>query len=306
MTAKERLQGIFSWLPTPYTADERLDLDLFCGNVEKLAQAGVHAVYTAMNAGQMQVVTGEEHRLLVDALVACRRGAALAMAGCFAPSTAEVVERIAYAVEAGVDAVAVALPWPLPLRREEARRFMETACAAAGGIPVIHYQTPVSGRLLDADDYRQLEAVGNLAATKQTGIDYPQFLRLLAATPGIFHMRVDKLVPDMKAGARGCFSAVATLNPWFMVDFYQRCQAGRWDEALAMQAQVDAFLADLHPFIQRGYHMPSLDKAITDLAGFMKAGELKRPFLPMDKEAMAQLAQVMEKHRPLLDYRPSP
>ncbi|MFS8543188.1 MAG: DUF3794 domain-containing protein [Limnochordales bacterium] len=73
-----------------------------------------------------------------------------------------------------------------------------------------------------------------------------------------------------------------------------------------MQAQVDAFLADLHPFIQRGYHMPSLDKAITDLAGFMKAGELKRPFLPMDKEAMAQLAQVMEKHRPLLDYRPSP
>lgn len=299
----KRLQGIFSWMPTPYTTEETLDIELFSDNLDKLCRSGVHVVYTAMSAAQMQTITWSEHKLLVDALVSCDSKNTAVVAGCFAPSTAEVLERIEYAADAGVDAIAVAIPYPLPLRWEEALSFLKTILTAAAGIPVIHYQTPLSGRLLSVEEYEELRKYPNLVVTKQTGIDYTTYLQLLEATPEIMHMRVDRLVPDMKRGSKGCFSAIATMNPFFMIDLYDHCVQGNWEEALSMQCRVDAFLNDLHPFIRRGFHMPSLDKSITDLAGFISAGELKRPFLPIDGKTLSDLSDVMEKHSSLLEYK---
>jgi len=229
-----------------------------------------------------------------------------AIAGCTAPSTAEAIERARQAQRAGADAIAVALPYFVPLRREEAYRFFQELAAACPDLPILHYQTPRSGTLLEVEDYLFLaEVLPTLIGSKQTGTDLTFFMELQRTTPQLVHLRVDALVPEMLVGARGCISAIATLNPDFILHLYQLCLEGRWQEALQEQFRINAFKRDLRPFIAEGYLDPVIDKALTDLSGFCQAGPPRQPFLPMPPEAQARLRSVLAKH-PFLLWRAQP
>jgi len=256
-----------------------------------------------MSAGEVQSITWEEHQKLTDWLVEEGAGRSITIAGCTSPDTKEVVRRARYAQEVGADAIAVALPYFVPLNKAEAYHFFIDVAEACSEVGIIHYQTPRCGTLLNAEDYLKLAEIPNFLGSKQTGTNLDFLMELSMATPQLSHMRVESLFPDLMVGASGCVSSTATLNPMFILQLYNHCLDQKWDLALKMQCQIKAFHKGLWEIIPPIYLDPVIDKALTDIAGFITAGDPRKPFLPLPNHLKLQLRHFLETYHPQFLYQ---
>ena len=126
-------------------------------------------------------------------------------------------------------------------------------------------------------------------------------------TPELNHfVDTDVLALGMQVGAKGTYTTLNLMNPKLMLDYWNLCEAGQWDEAMKIAMRIShwSYVA-VRPLHAKGYRDPSLDKAFTELGGWLPGNRrARKPYHALTDEDFAQLRTATEQTYPeLLAYK---
>jgi dihydrodipicolinate synthase/N-acetylneuraminate lyase len=304
----EEVRGIWAALPLSWDEHDRLDEDVYRANAERIARAGVHGVYTTGSTGEFYALDVREFRRMVDIVdEVCGRLAVPLQIGCCATATRETLALVEYAAaKPHVGGVQVALPYWMELIDREVLSFFRDVSRAAPQASLIHYNVPRAKRFLLGPDYvRVREAASGLVGVKFTmaGTNFDSLQVAVRLNPGIsFLVGENLLASGMLVGARGSCSSMVFTDPSFMLSFYERAAAGRWEEAMAMQSIVSQFYGDLFPFVTgrgEGLIDPVFDKGLAIASGCLAGSPRTRaPYLGWSDETVAAVRSWLREHYP--------
>lgn len=294
---RERLQGVWVAMPTPWDASFDIDSGLVHELVARYAAAGLHGAYTTGTDGEMHVLDLPEFRALASAFG--RSTAELgvpAQLGCTWSHTEGVIERARIAQECGISRIQAALPSWVPLNDDELRGFFAALQEALPEMEFIHYNIARAGRFLTGDDYRSiLDVAPNLIGSKHTGGDVASIIDIVGQTPELDHFVVDgQIVPGALFGAKGFYSFLANLAPHIALKLWRTCQAGQWEDAARLRERIDLLFRRWAPLCSDITASPALGKIATS-AGILPGMTLavRPPYQAGDEHHVQALMRLV-------------
>ncbi|MFJ9950200.1 dihydrodipicolinate synthase family protein [Kitasatospora sp. NPDC091207] len=287
------LEGIIAYPVTPFSpADGGLDTARLTTLIDRLVDAGCHAVAPLGSTGESAYLDDQEWFTAAEASVAAVAGRVPTVVGIADLTTRNAVRRARFAEQVGADAVMV-LPlsyWKLD-EREITRHFTEVAGAVS--IPVMIYNNPAtSGVDLSPELMVELvERVENITMVKESSGDVQRMHRLTQLTGGelpFFNGSNPLALEAFAAGAAGWCTAAPCLIPGAVLELHRAVRVGDLDAARqAFYRQLPVL-----QFILRG-GLPSTIKAGLALRG-LDVGQPRRPLLPLDDARTRHLAELLE------------
>ncbi len=281
--------GVLPALITPFTEDgAAIDGDALAANVERLVAAGVGGLVPGGSTGEFTTLSHAERRELVELTIAAAAGRVPVVAGTGALSTAETVELSVHAERAGVAAVMVVPPFYDALSWRELLAHY-TAVAERISIPIMYYNLPsATGVTLTLEQFRELP----VASLKDTGGDGTAATELIQAADGPTLLNGwDTLTfAALAAGVRAVVWGTASIVPEQCVQL-RRLLIDEID--LPAARELWSRLWPLCSFLE-GQSSPAAVKAGCALAGDA-TGPTRAPLLPLDDDAAAELARLLER-----------
>src|ERR1700716_97245 len=135
------LAGYIPDLPTPFDANDRLDLAAFAKLCERQIDAGVSAIVVGETAGEASTLTPVEHETIIRIAIEIARGRVGVIAGAGSNSTSQAIELTRRAEAAGADAVLSVVPYyNKPMQTGIYAHFL--AIAEQTTLPIILHDIP--------------------------------------------------------------------------------------------------------------------------------------------------------------------
>lgn len=233
------LHGIFPALVTPYQADGSLDEATLRALVRRL-MPHVHGFLVNGTTGDFPLLTREERRRAIAAVVDEVAGQRLVIAGTGAISTAETILLTRDAQEAGAHVALVVAPYYLRPGPAGLTAHYRALSAALPDFPFMLYNIPqLVGQPIPPAVVAQLRATcPNLIGMKDTSGDMNYAFQVREAAGYDFPILVgcDPIIgPALMAGYWGTISASANLIAPLWRAVFDAVQRG--DSAAALDAQ---------------------------------------------------------------------
>ena len=277
-----RMPKVLAAMDTPLTDDgEQLAPERVAPLVEFLSARGVEGFFIAGSTGLGPLLSLQEWRLLVEAVLAAGRGF-LVLCNVSAPTTRETCERIEFAAAQGAHGVVVATPAAYRYERRAVLEHFKDALRAASPAPVYLYR-----KLGDPWGPDELDALaaefGNLKGVKDSATQMAEHLQLIR-TPGLdVYQGYEALIASsVQAGGAGPVSGLATVLPEIVVEVTRAAAAGDRDVWAAQDrlTRVRALVCGTNPY--------AAFKALLKERG-VPVGIPRRPFLPLGREEIAAM-----------------
>lgn len=309
MLTRETIHGLYVLTVTPFRSDDfELDEEALRANLRLLVSLGVDGIITSGTNGEFHTTTDDERERIVRILVEETKGKAAAVAGCSGVNTAESIERMQVARDAGADAVMNVLPFYHILSKAEAYQYFEDIYAACPELGIIIYNNPITTQvLLNDDDLVHIEKVPTVCATKMIGADMGLYLNCLRRT-SIRHFPLEQLWGISNAvGGNGVMASFIYAFPAYMLRWWNVIRGGDLQASLSMQHEINSLLQNLIlPLIrQEGYNEISATKAVVDAGGFLRAGPPRKPFRAVPVERIAKLREAIQERFPQFLEQPA-
>jgi 4-hydroxy-tetrahydrodipicolinate synthase len=280
--------GIIPAAITPFTADDRVDVEALKTNLEALLDAGVGGIVATGTMGEAGQLSDDERRVVTAAVVEAAAGRVPVIAGVSAGSTAAARRNVAIAREAGASAVMCLPPLHYPGTLSELVSFY--ADVARDGLPIMLYNNPAaSGVDLTPEVIARIAAaVPDVVAVKECSGDARRIAQLVSDTElEILVGGDDWALEGFATGATGWVSGVANVAPADCVALQEHVAAGRLAEARAVYARLLPLARlDMTP------HLVQYFKGAMDAAG-LRGGPCRGPRGPLDDEQQATLGAAM-------------
>lgn len=234
------LQGCFTALVTPFTADHRLDRKGLKKLIRFQVENGISGVLAVGTTGESPTLNWKEHNAVTQLVCEGTKGRCKSIAGTGSNSTRETLEGTEHAAECGVDAVLVVDPYYNgPSSLEIRREYVAPVAARFPELDVIPYVIPGrTGTQLLPEDlailYREYpnvrtvkEATGNLenmARTREVcGKDYT----ILSGDDD----KTFDMITSEAIRASGVISVLSNVAPAALSRFVRLLLDGRLKEA---------------------------------------------------------------------------
>lgn len=248
------LRGVWAALLTPWDDDDGVDESRLVAEVRAFAAAGVHGVYTGGTAGEFYAQDDTVFRRVTEIVCdeGCRQGIPVQI-GCTTLSTRTTCQRVLAARRAGADAAQLAIPFWLTLSDEEVLDFFRAVADAADGLPLVLYQTMRAKRRIDPPLLGRLcHQVPTLIGVKDTTADLETFDAMRRDAPELSIFGPDcGLIGRVRGGGTGTYSSLVGLHPGAMLDYWEACERGRFDEASRWEHAFQALMRDvLQPMVR--------------------------------------------------------
>ena len=289
MTAK-RFEGVITALVTPFS-DAGVDEEAFSRLVERQIAGGVHGLVPVGTTGETSTLTHDEHKRVVSLCVEVTKGRVPVIAGAGSNSTAEAVEFVRHAEEAGADAVLVVTPYYNRPSQEGLFLHYE-AVARATGLPVFVYNVP-SRTSVDISNatLARLSRIPNIVGVKDaTGdLSRPSLQRLGCGEGWIMLSGDDNSALGYVAhGGHGCISVTANVAPTACAQMLEAAMKGDFATARRLQDR----LIRLHKalFLDAS---PSPTKFALARLGLCRE-EARLPIAPCDPAQHSEILAAME------------
>jgi 4-hydroxy-tetrahydrodipicolinate synthase len=283
----DELAGLWSAIPTPWTATERLDEAVLARNVERLAQVPCDGIYSTDSDGEFYALELDEFRLFVRAFTRAMAGVDCGIqVGVTWTNTSGIIDRIKVCLDHGVSTVHVCYPYWMPLNERDARQFWNDLATAAPAARWIHYSTPRGHVRIGGAEYRRLAAEypEQFIGTKLGTQNFVELSEIIGATPELAHFVTDFVVaPAMALGARGCYSFWVNSLPKWHRRLVGLCRAGEWATATRMQLKFNRWECEcVEPLVRQGYLHGIVGKSRCAAAGFLEdEGGTRAPYQPV-------------------------
>ena len=263
-------RGIVVPLVTPFNEDYSIDFEALKWLLERLGEAGVHAVFSSSTTGEFPHLTLEEMRELNEFVAREAPKQVRVLAGVTANCSEHAVMLARHARDSGADAVVSATPYYFKHSREGLKNYF-SALAERAEIPLILYTIPsTTGVLLPVDLVRELALEhSNIVGIKAT-IDSVWYIAKLVQE--VKSVRKDFTVltgnayltlPTLEAGGDGAVAALANIYPYTLVELYEAWTRGDYGRAIELHARVLRLsrLYELHN------HVGATIKALLSMSG---------------------------------------
>src|SRR5919199_1575890 len=284
----EPFHGVLPALITPFTDDgDAIDTQALAALVNRVIAGGVGGLVPGGSTGEFTTLTNAERRQLVEVTVEAAAGRVPVVAGTGALSTRETVELSVHAEQAGASAVMIVPPFYDPLRWRELLAHY-TAVADAIGIPIMYYNLPsATGVTLTAEQLRALP----VTSLKDTGGDATAATELIQTDGPTLLNGWDTLTfAALAAGVEAVVWGTASILPEQCVELHRLLID---DIDLPAARELWARLWPLCSFLE-AHSYPAAVKAACRLVGDT-TGPVRAPLLPLDDDATAELAGLLER-----------
>lgn len=239
------LRGLVPPLVTPFTDDDRIDLESLQRQASWLMDAGAQGLWLNGTTGEFFALNEAERTAAiasVRAVVPPDKGFIVGQIG--APSTREALRLAGLAADAGADFLAAVTPYYVEFDDRELTEYYREIRASVD-LPLLVYQVPMMAktrlqiptvlRLVEEEIVIGIKDSSNdigwlkglLAAARRAGLDLRAFVgggRLVDAS--------------ILAGASGAMCAIANLVPTHCANLVHAALTDDWSTARELQAEL--------------------------------------------------------------------
>jgi dihydrodipicolinate synthase/N-acetylneuraminate lyase len=255
----------------PWDERENLLEEIFRKEVRMVLAMGFNHLYIFGTAGEGYAVDTARFRQIVAIFrEETHGGDTHPQVGVIGLSTANIVERVALAYDAGFRAFQVSLPSWGALNDAEVLTFFKDVCGAFPDSRFLHYNLPRAKRLLAGADYRRIaDAVPNLVATKNTGGGAQRAHDLMTHAPDLQHFfGEDNFMTGCMYGECSLLASLGPLAPARTWEYFRAGRERRLGDLLALH---NGFLRLLHdvlgPLLTKERIDGAYDKMIVRMGG---------------------------------------
>ena len=299
MKRKEKLNGIYIPMVTPFNKDESINFSGLKEVVDFLAENGVTGVIPSGSTGEMIAMTPDEQMKVNRAVIEAADGRIKVVCSTGAYRTDDVIRMSRDAEAAGADGVMVVTPWYMAPNVNELYEHYK-AIRKSIQIPVMMYHNPYYSTCLLSDEFiARLYNDGIIDAVKERQADVfrQQNLRYLTDDGfGIFYGYDICPVECMSCWSDGWVVGTGNLFPKENTHVYNLAKGRKMEEA--MKADFEEIRPYLDLFIkptQDGLPTPWLQiiKEGLRMRG-IDAGYCRKPVISeLPEDVMIKLREVL-------------
>lgn len=244
-------KGIFPALLTPFTADDKINLDLFEKNLAAQSDAGVHGVIIGGSLGEASTITEKEKEELTEFSVEYLNGKIPVIVNIAESRTADAIQQTANARKWGADGLMLLPPMRYKSDDRETIAYFKTV-ANSTDLPIMIYNNPVDYKIDTRPDmFGELLECKNITALKESSRDVTNLTRMKNRFGERFKILcgVDTLaMEELCLGADGWVAGLVCAFPKETVAIYNLVKAGRIEEAIKIYRWFMPLLElDIHP-----------------------------------------------------------
>lgn len=261
------IQGILPAIITPMFADESINTEELRRQVNRQIEAGVHGIFCLGTNGEFYSLSFAEKLHIVETITAETNGRVPVVAGVGCVTTAETIALGRAAIERGVDAVSVIVPYFVAVSQDQLIRHYSRVADALDR-PVLIYNIPKrTGNSIDIATVQRLATEPNIVGIKDSTGDIENVRTTIRETPDDFSVYVgtDSLILDtLEYGGAGAVAGCANVFPELMCQIYESWKRGDAETARAAQAAIAPFratfsLANPNSVVKRGVVLSGFD-----------------------------------------------
>ncbi|AOZ68343.1 4-hydroxy-tetrahydrodipicolinate synthase [Rhodobacter xanthinilyticus] len=283
-------KGSFPALITPFKNGE-LDLDTLKKLVEWHIAEGSHGLVPVGTTGESPTLSHDEHNRVIEEVVKAAAGRLKVIAGAGSNATAEGIELIRHAQDAGADAALVVTPYyNKPTQGGMIAHF--TAMHDACDLPIIIYNIPGRSVVdMSPETMGELAKLPRIIGVKDATGDLARVAkqRMTCGTDFIQLSGEDATAVGFNAmGGVGCISVTANVAPKLCAQMQEATLAGDYAKALEYQDK----LMPLHIAIFLEPGVAGAKYALSKLG--MCAAEVRLPLTELSDATKAKIDAAME------------
>jgi len=295
---KVELKGIIPPILTPMNADESINLDVLCEQVERMIQGGVHGLFPFGTNGEGYVLSTDEKVEVLKTVVAQVKGRIPIYAGSGCISTADTIRMSRKAQALGADVLSIITPsFALVSQKELYDHYVEVAKNV--DIPIILYNIPArtGNKIFPETAAKLAKDVDVIVGVKDSSGVWDNLQAYITLTQDldkdfkVFSGNDSLILPCLKAGGAGGIAGCANVYPHILSSIYELFKAGKLEKAQAAQDSITSFRA----VFKYGNPNTVVKKAVA-LLGY-PVGDCRRPFNYLCDEGTEALKKVLEENK---------
>ncbi len=287
---RRTFQGSLVAMVTPFR-DGRVDEAKIRELVEFHVKNGTDGLVPCGTTGESPTLSHEEHKRLVEIVVAAAAGRIPVVAGTGSNSTAEAIDLTVHAAKAGADAALLVSPYYNKPTQQGLYEHFKAIAQAAPDLPLILYN--IQGRTavnIETDTLARLAGIPNIVGVKEASGSLDQMTSVVLACGPDFTMLSgdDSLtLPLMAVGGRGVISVVANFLAKEVAEMTHAALDGDWKRARELHWKLFPICRAM--FIETN---PIPVKEAMAMLGMIRA-EWRLPMCPMSDANRDRLRKVL-------------
>ena len=289
--------GSYTVTVTPFDeADQSVDVEALTAFLDWQLEVGVPGVIALGTTGEFLTLDDDERRLIVDTYVRHIDGRIPVLVGTMNAHTPTAVRYSREAEELGADGLMILPPYYYTPTEDEILKYYGAICDAVS-LPIMLYNNPVTSNV-----DMPASLVGRLARTfeniryiKEASMDVGRVRDVIEASDGLMNVFAgERVVDSFLLGAIGYVNPYGNYIPYASHRIFDFLEAGRIDDALAIQRHIDAIdhiIAEGHPT----YGHQCYSKALAAATGH-PVGDVRPPlttFSGLGAEGKERVERIM-------------
>jgi len=296
-------RGLIHVPVTPFTADNKIDLDTFARVVEFLLKQEAASLCINLHLAESLNLTLEERKQLAKAAVEVTAGRIPVIVNVSTPGTDQAIELACHAEQAGANAIMAIAPYYWKPSQDGLFDHF-AAIISATQLPFIAYNSPtiMDGVGLSPMTLTKLmQRFPHFIGLKEASHNWETYLALGRAARkvrpdfGLF-VGTEWVIPSLTLGGTTCMSIFGGIAPNFVKTLFGAVRAGNLAEALPLQEKF----SDLYAIAKVEYPAPT--KAMWQIMG-RPVGKPRLPNRPMTAARVKEIEASLQSLG-LLDSEP--
>lgn len=292
------VRGIIPAIITPMNADESVNIEVLCQQIERQIEGGVHGLFPFGTNGEGYILSAEEKLEVLEATVSQVKGRVPVYAGTGCISTAETIRMSKKAQELGADVLSIITPsFALASQKELYDHYV--AVAKQVDMPIVLYNIPArtGNKLLPETVAKLAKDVDVIIGAKDSSGDWDNLYAYITQTRELTKgFKVlsgnDSLILQcLMEGGAGGITGCANVYPHVLSSIYDLFVAGKLEEAQAAQDSI----ASLRGVFKYG-NPNTIVKTAVALLGY-NVGNCRAPFNQVPEEGVEALKVVLAENK---------
>lgn len=244
-------KGVFPALLTPFTKEDKLDLDMFEKNLAAQVEAGIHGIIIGGSLGEASTITDKEKEELVEFSGEYLNEQIPVILNIAESTTSAAIQQAENARKWGADGIMLLPPMRYKTDDRETITYFK-AVANSTELPIMIYNNPPDYKIDTRPDmFDDLVECKNITALKESSRDVTNLTRMKNRFGDRFKVLcgVDTLaMEELCLGADGWVAGLVCAFPKETVNIYNLVKAGKIEEATKIYRWFMPLLElDIHP-----------------------------------------------------------
>jgi len=286
-------RGLIDVPVTPFTPDNKVDLDTFARVIEFLLAHNASSLCINLHLAESLNLTLDERKLTAKAAVEASAGRVPVIVHVSTPGTDQAVDLARHAEKIGADCVVAIAPYYWKPSQEQLYDHF-AAIMTATELPFIAYNSPTimdGVGIAPATLIKLMQRFPKFIGLKEASHNWEKYLELGRAARSVrpdfgLFVGTEWIVPCLTLGGTACMSVFGGIAPRFVKALYDATVSGDLKTALDLQYKF----SELYQIAKVEYPAPT--KAMWDIMG-RPVGAPRLPNRPLTAEAKKQIKSTL-------------